>query len=111
MPAHPLAKELLPSISVLWTRRICVFFFQGGNVRIGLLIGSVNARTTGKQIFLHPGLARSHQEMRVNQHTEHTKGFIMFDEADAAHVRCEVVNFAYAATDSSLAGSAILQIK
>jgi hypothetical protein len=35
----------------------------------------------------------------------------MFDEADAAHVRCEVVNFPYAAGQSSLAGSAILQIK
>src|SRR6266567_3041992 len=49
--------------------------------------------------------------MRVNQHTEHTKRFIMFDEADAAHVRCEVVNFAHVAGHSSLAGSAILQIK
>jgi hypothetical protein len=35
----------------------------------------------------------------------------MFDEADAAHVRCEVVNVAHIAGHSSLAGSAILQIK
>src|SRR6266567_7107964 len=111
MPAHALAKELFPSISVLWSCRICVFFFQGGNVRIGLLIGSVNARAAGKQIFLHPRLSRSHQEMCVDQDTEHTKRFVVFDEADPAHVRCEVVNFAYAAGHSSVAGSAILQIK
>src|SRR4030095_10738464 len=111
MPAHPLAKELLPSIPVLWSCGICVFFFQGGNVRISLLIGSVDARTAGKQIFLHPDLARSHQEMRVDQDAEHTKRFVMLDEADPAHVRCEVVNFAHAAGHSSLAGSAILQVK
>src|SRR5206468_9874896 len=76
MLAHPLAKQLLPSISIFWSCRIRVFFFQGGNVRIGLLTGSVDARTAGKQIFLHPGLVRSHQEMRVNQNTEHTKRFV-----------------------------------
>ena len=35
----------------------------------------------------------------------------MFDEADPAHVRCEVVNFMHALDYSSLAGSVILQIK
>ena len=76
-----------------------------------MFIGSVNARTAGKQIFLHSGLVRSHQQMRVDQDAEHTKRFVMFDEADPAHVRCEVIDFAYVAGHSSLAGRPILQIK
>src|SRR6516165_2732303 len=49
--------------------------------------------------------------MRVNQDTQHTKRLAMFDEADPAHVRCEVINFAHTAGHSFLAGSAILQVK
>ena len=49
--------------------------------------------------------------MRVDQDAEHTKRFVMFDEAYPAHVRCEVIDFAYVAGHSSLAGSTILEIK
>ena len=76
-----------------------------------MFIGSVNARAAGKEISLHPGFVRSHQEMRVDQDAEHTKRFVMFDKANPAHVGCEVVNFTHCPAQSSLAGSAVLQIK
>ena len=49
--------------------------------------------------------------MRVDQDAEHTKRFVMFDKANPAHVGCEVVNFTHCPAQSSLAGSAVLQIK
>src|SRR5260370_38523351 len=79
--------------------------------RNSLFIGSLTARAAGTAMSLPPRCVRSQQEMRVDQAAEQAKRFVMFDKDNPAHVGCEVVNFTHCPAQSSLAGSAVLQIK
>jgi hypothetical protein len=43
MASHPFGEQLLPAIAVLRVGRICVRLGEGGDVRVGLLLGVVHA--------------------------------------------------------------------
>src|SRR4029077_5382734 len=47
VPAHSFRKYFFPPVAVLRHRRIGIFFFQSGDVRIGLFIGCVNTSRRG----------------------------------------------------------------
>ena len=48
--------------------------------------------------------------MRIDQHSEHAKRFVVFDESHASHIGGKVVNFS-GTVNSLLAGSTIAQIE
>ena len=108
--AHAFAKELLPSIAVLGHRGIGVVFLEGGDVGIPLFVGVIDARAGGEKETLDAELAGGDEQMRIDEHAEHAKRLVQFDEAHAAHVGGQVIDNA-SVFDGLFAGFAPLQIQ
>src|SRR5260370_1264186 len=83
---------LPPAITVLGLRGIGVFLLQRGSLKGFLLIGIVDTRGRGIKIAAHAKFLGRLQHVGVDQHGKHAKGFIVFDEAHAAHIRGEIVD-------------------
>jgi hypothetical protein len=110
MAAHPLRKELLPAVAVLGQRRIGVLFLQRDDVGGTLFVGVVDTGRTGVEKALASRILGGHQQMRVNQHGQHAKGFVVLNEAHSAHVGGQIVDFARAIASRAARGQ-VLQVE
>ena len=61
---------------------------------IALLVGVVDAGATGVEEAVDFGFERGLEHVGVDEDREHAEGFVVFDEAHAAHVGGEIVDFA-----------------
>jgi hypothetical protein len=57
-----------------------------------LFIRVIDAGGGGEEEPLTPDVFRGEEQVGINQHTEHTQGFVVLDEAHAAHIGGEIVN-------------------
>jgi prepilin-type N-terminal cleavage/methylation domain-containing protein/prepilin-type processing-associated H-X9-DG protein len=92
MTAHPFAEKFFPTVAIFRKRWVGVFFLEGGDVWILLFVTVVNTGGGGIKETLDAVLAGGHQKMRIDEHGEHAKGFVVFDEAHATHIGGEIVN-------------------
>jgi len=88
--AHALGEELLPTVAVFGKRGVGVLFFEGDDVGVGLLFGVVDAGRGGVEEALDPLVACGHDHVGVGEYAQHAEGFVVFDEAHATHVGCEL---------------------
>ena len=88
--AHALGEELLPAVAVFGQGGIGVGFLEGDDVGVGLLVGVVDAGGGGVEEALDAFVAGGHEHVGVDEHAEHAEGFVVFDEAHAAHVGGEL---------------------
>gem|GEM_PF-3927738 len=103
----------VPSVSgrvVFGKRRVGIFFFQGRSFEGLLLVSVVNASRRSIEKSFRAKLFCGHHQMRVDENRQHTKGFVVFDEAHPAHVGGEVVND-LRPVERSFASVELLQIK
>ena len=84
--AHALAEELFPAVAVFGKCGIGVLFLERDDVWVGLLVAVVDAGGGGVEEALDALFAGRHEHVRVGQHAQHAEGFVVFDEAHAAHV-------------------------
>src|SRR5437867_4410985 len=92
MPAHALGKEFLPPVSILRHRGIGILLFERDDLRAPLLIRVVDTCRGRVEKPLRTGLEGSLQHMSVGEDGEHTTSLVVLDEADAAHVRRELID-------------------
>src|SRR6202034_4034416 len=78
-------------------------------VWVGLFVSVVDASGRGEEKALYLGSLSCHQEMGIDQDTEHAKGFVVFDKAHAAHVRGQVED-EIGSLDGTMAGVKLLQV-
>ena len=93
MPAHALAEQLFPAVSILGHGRISVFFLQAGIVRIGLLVAVIDASGRGIEESPDAEFLGRLEHVGIDQHREHAQGFVVLDKPHAAHIRREIVDF------------------
>ncbi len=88
--AHALGEELLPAVAVFGQRGVGVRFLEGDDVGVGLLFGVVDAGGGGVEETLDTLVAGGHEHVGVGEDAQHAKGFVVLDEAHAAHVGSEL---------------------
>ena len=69
----------------------------------------VDAGAGGVEKLLHAVVAGGHEHVGIDEHAEHAEGFVVLDEAHAAHVGREIVNHFGIAADE-LAGVEALHV-
>src|SRR6266487_3050468 len=80
MATHPFAEQFLPAVAVFGHRGIRVGFLEGGDVRVALLVGIIDAGGGGVEITLDAKLLRGHEQVGVDQHRQHAEAAIVLDE-------------------------------
>ena len=95
MAAHALGEKLLPAVAVFGHGRVGVFFLERRDAsEVGLLVGVVNARRGGIEKALGTPCAGARCSMWVLMSTrEHAERLVVLDEAHAAHVGGEIIDF------------------
>jgi len=103
MVAHASGEELLPTVAILRHCRIGVLLPQRLYISRLLLVRGVHAGRRGVEISLDVRLAGGKKHVRVDQARQHSKSFIVFDEAHSPPVAGEVPNhFGICARGSTL---------
>ena len=110
MAAHSFAEQLFPAVPVFRHSRVRIFFFQRNDIRRSLFVGGINAGAAGKEKSLDAHVARCLQQMRVDQHRQHAKRFVVLDKPHSAHVCGQVVNALCSAVENSSARREFLQV-
>ena len=90
--AHALAEEFFPAVAVFWHGGVGVGFFEAGVGGVGLFFAVIDAGAGGVEELVDAVVAGGHEHVGVDEDAEHAEGFVVFDEAHAAHVGGEVVD-------------------
>ena len=94
MTARALHVQFFPPVAVLGVGRVRVLLFEWSYVRSVLQIAGVDARARGVQQSLDAVLARGLDRVEVDERVvPHDHGLVRLDEADAAHVGRERIDF------------------
>ena len=87
-----------------------VRFLESHYIGIVLAVIGVDAGAARIEKALHSNVTGSHQEMGVDEHTDHAQGPVELDEPHPPHVAGEVVNF-IASLHHPVAGLFFLKIQ